>query len=101
MTTSSLPQVPAKVQRLLAIAAKYSELTSFECDDEAAKLRTWEIRTDPNGPRAVDTDRIWIYWYPAANGGRVTVDKYYTGSRKSHQLTQAQTPIAIAMLAGH
>jgi hypothetical protein len=101
MTTSSLPPVPAKVQRLLAIAAKYNELISFECDDELETTRTWEIRTDPNGPRAVDTDRIWVYWNPAANGGRVTVDKYYTGSRKSYKITQAQAGTAIAMLAGH
>jgi hypothetical protein len=98
MTTT---ETPAKVQRLLDIAAKYTELVSAEVDFQSSKTRTWEIQTNPEGPRAYDRDKIWIYWAPAANGGSVRVVKYYFNSASSHKVTQAQAGIALAILAGH
>lgn len=94
MTTNA---TPAKVQRLLGIAAKYSELAATEVEGHG-RTRCWEITSSA---QYKGRERVWIYWTPAANGGSVSVQKFYGGSTKPAKITQSQAYIALAMLAGH
>ena len=105
MATTESP-VPVKVQRLLGIAAKHDTLTVTEVPDDTpclAEVRTWEIRST----RPHEEDLIWIYWSPAANGGRTTITRYSRHRAKSgrnrkntQHLTRSQAGIWINMLAG-
>ena len=94
MTTN---ETPAKVQRLLNIAAKYDELATAEVDGYMS-TRCWEVTSSAQHKQ---WDRVWIYWTPAANGGSVQVHECYGGGGKPARITQSQAYIALAMLAGH
>lgn len=96
MTSSPLP-VPAKVQRLLAIVAKYTELAAAE-DEGYRNTRCWTVTSSAQYKQG---ERVWIYWTPAANGGSVRVHRFYGGSSKPAKITQSQAYITLAMLAGH
>lgn len=59
------PALPAKVQRLLDIAARYDELTAAETEGYLS-TRCWEITSSAQYKQR---ERVWVYWTPAANGG--------------------------------
>lgn len=103
MTTQTITSAPAKVQRLLDIAAKYDTLVvqEFEPSGLLSDLRSWTIKT--TGSRSHDDTQIWIHWYPAANGGRVSVTRYRPWNRKHprKRMAQRQTGWWITTLAGH